>query len=164
MLVVSRRILICFFLMAMGLALGSCSSAEEKRTKYFEKGKALFEEGDYGKAVLEFRSAIQVDPEFAKAYRYLGECEVRRRDMQKAFGYFSRAVELDPQLLEAQLSLGYIYFGANQTDKTREKLSVILKKDPEDSKALVLKSLVLIREEQAQEAEGILKGLLAKGE
>ncbi|MDY6950047.1 MAG: hypothetical protein SWE60_00910, partial [Thermodesulfobacteriota bacterium] len=35
------------------IALVSCGGAEEKRAKFFEKGKALYEKGEYTKARLE---------------------------------------------------------------------------------------------------------------
>ena len=40
------------------------TSDEEKKTAHFEKGKIYFEKGEYKSAELEFRNAIQIDPEF----------------------------------------------------------------------------------------------------
>jgi len=41
-----------------------CSSDEEKKLAHFEKGNAYFEKGGYKSAELDFKNAVQIDPEF----------------------------------------------------------------------------------------------------
>ena len=50
----------------------ACSGPEEKKLKFYNKGKALYEKGDYVKAKLEFKNAIQIDPKYADAYYMMG--------------------------------------------------------------------------------------------
>jgi tetratricopeptide (TPR) repeat protein len=87
-------------------SFAACGSREEKRMKFFNKGQALYEKGDYVKARLEFKNALQIDPDFARASHMLGMAEFHERNFKKAFGALSKAVELDPGLLDAHVQLG----------------------------------------------------------
>ena len=44
----------------------ACASDEEKKTAHLEKGKEYFEKGEYKSAEIEFKNAVQVDPQAAK--------------------------------------------------------------------------------------------------
>ncbi|MEA1901331.1 MAG: tetratricopeptide repeat protein, partial [Thermodesulfobacteriota bacterium] len=111
--------------------IAACASQEESKMKFFNKGEALYEKGKYLQASLEFKNALQIDPKFAKAYYELGQCEYRLKNFKRAFNYTSKAVELDPELLEGQVFLGRILLLARQTDKTSEKVEIVLNKEPE---------------------------------
>jgi len=58
--------MLCLFLVATLMA--ACGGPEEKKMKFFNKGKVLYEKGDYIKARLEFKNAIQINPKFAEGY------------------------------------------------------------------------------------------------
>ena len=60
------------FALLAALLMLSCSGPEEKKMKFFERGKTLYEQGDYVKARLEFKNSLQLDPKFAEAYYMLG--------------------------------------------------------------------------------------------
>ena len=60
------------FITFMLAAMLACGSREEKKMKLFEKGKTLYEQGDYVKAQLEFKNALQIDPKYADGYYWLG--------------------------------------------------------------------------------------------
>jgi lipoprotein NlpI len=78
-----------FSVKAMVLALlilvAACGSPDEKKMAFFEKGKSLLEAGDVVSARLEFKNAIQIDPDFAQAYHYLGMVELRQKNGKAAF-------------------------------------------------------------------------------
>ena len=84
----------------LSVVLGACGSEETKRARFFDKGKALFEAGDYVKARLEFKNALQIDPKFAEAYYMLGMTELKEGNVKQAYGLFVKTVELDPALLD----------------------------------------------------------------
>ena len=54
------------------LAAG-CGGPDEKKQKFFSKGKALYEQGDYVKARLEFKNALQVDPQVCPGVLHAGD-------------------------------------------------------------------------------------------
>ena len=65
----SRCIIACFCV----LLVFGCGSPDARKTKYFNKGKTLFGKGDYVKASLEFRNAIQVDPKYLRCLVHAGK-------------------------------------------------------------------------------------------
>ncbi|HED00461.1 MAG TPA: tetratricopeptide repeat protein [Proteobacteria bacterium] len=144
----------------LGLVV-SCSSVEEKRAKFFNRGKELFEKKDYAKARVEFKNAIQVDPKFADAYYWLGKAEFALQNVRGAFGSFSKAVELNPDHLEAQIDLARIYLLARQPDKALEKANLVLAKEGGNTKALLLKAAALGVKKDFQEALNLMEKVVA---
>ena len=86
------RLMKISLVMGLVFVLFACSGGgpEEKRAKFYNKGAALYEQGDYVKAALELKNALQVDPKFAQGYYLLGMCSFRRGEFKKAYGTISR--------------------------------------------------------------------------
>ena len=100
--------------------LSSCGTPDEKKMAFFEKGNSLFEAGDYVRAKLEFKNAVQIDSKFAQAYYMLGKTALKLKDGRKAFGWISNAVKLDPGLIEARLDLGKMFFAGRALPRAAE--------------------------------------------
>jgi tetratricopeptide (TPR) repeat protein len=145
-----------------GLLLLSCSGPEEKKMKFFGRGKAHYEKGDYVKASLEFRNAIQIDPKYADAYYMLGMSQFLRGDLGGAFGSLKRAVDLDPRHLPAQAQLGKLLLSAGQRDEAMGKAEEVLKTDPESEDALLLKAGVLLAAKESVRARAHLEEMIGK--
>jgi tetratricopeptide (TPR) repeat protein len=142
-------------------AVVACGGPEERKARYFKAGEELYEKGDYRRAILEFKNALQVDPNFARAYQRLGMAQLRSKDVRSAYAALSKAVELDPNLLDAQASLGQLLLAAGQTERAKAKAELVLGKDPEHPEALLLKAAYLLADNRPH-AEEILKGLIDK--
>jgi tetratricopeptide (TPR) repeat protein len=142
----------------------SCGSPREKMIRFYEKGRDYYQLGDPVRARLEFKNAVQIDPTFARGYYYLGLVELQAKRHQKAFGYFSKAVQLDQHLLNAQLELGKMYMGAKAVDRALEKAELVLAAAPETVGAVCLKAAVLVHQNRAEAATGLLNGLLSRGD
>ena len=56
-----------------------------------------------------------------------------------------------------------MYLAGRAPDKALEKAELVLKAEPENVKAAILKASVLLREKKEAEARQILNGLLDKG-
>ena len=69
---ISKRALFLLVVALVTTVLTACGSPEEKAAKFFKKGQALYEKGDYVKARLEFKNAIQIDRRFGEAHYMLG--------------------------------------------------------------------------------------------
>jgi len=156
-----RNICILLILFILSL-LAACGGQEEKKAKFFEKGKAFYEQGNYVKARLEFKNAIQIDLKYAEAYYYLGLTGLKEGLPRKAYGALSKAVKLDPGMLAAQLELGKLFLAARDSEHALEKADVVLGSDPENTEAILLKSAALLRLEKIDQAEKLLNRLLEK--
>ena len=121
-------------LLLLGLT-ANCGGPEEKKMKFFNKGKGLYEKGDFVKAELEFKNAVQIDPKFADGHYMLGMVSLKKGNIRGAYGSFSKAVELSPDHLGAQVQLGRVFLGAGQPDKAMEKAELVLKQKPTHEEA-----------------------------
>ena len=136
--------------------VGGCTSMEGKRDNFLAQGKELYEKGDYIRASLQFRNALQIDPKFAEGYLWLGKTDLKLKKFQGAFGSLSKAVELNPDLIEAQVMLGQLFLMARKLDEAEAKANLVLKKEPENSEGLLLAASLAIARDQSQKALDLL--------
>jgi tetratricopeptide (TPR) repeat protein len=159
----NKRLTLLFILLITLVVMTACSSKEEKKLKFYEKGSTHYEAGELVKARLEFTNALQIDPEYADAYYMLGMAEMRLGNLKKAFGLLNKSVDLSPDLLDAHLQLGKFYLLGNNIEPAMQKADLILSKDPGQSAATLLKASVLIKKEQYGEAIQLLDQLRKNG-
>ncbi len=150
-------IVLCVFLLA------ACSSPDEKKARFYEKGEALLAQGDLIKARLEFKNAIQIDPKYAGAYHMLGKVELEDKQVKQAFGYFNKAAELDADLLDAHVEIGKILLMARQVEPARSKMAYVLDKQPGHQGGRLLEAGVLLAEKKPAAAGQRLDALMAEG-
>lgn len=71
------------------------------KENYLARGNARLEEGKFGDAVIEYRKAVQKDPNFAEAYYRMGLALERDGKPAEAFAAYRQATELAPEHPEA---------------------------------------------------------------
>jgi tetratricopeptide (TPR) repeat protein len=152
-----------FFCLALLLVMG-CSGPEEKKLKFFNKGKALYEKGQMVDAKLEFKNAIQIDPKYADAYYMLGMVELRTGNFNGAFTYFRKTAELQPKHLKAQIELGRLLLGSQMIDEAQEKASLVLTEDPKNVDGIILQSAIYLAKKDTAQARNLMEGLVNRGE
>src|SRR4030042_1419551 len=135
------RVFILFLLFGL---TANCGGPEEKKMKFFNKGKALYEKGDYVKAELEFKNSVQIDPKFADGRYMLGMVSLKKGNLRGAYGSFSKGVELSPGPLSAQAQLGRVFLMGGEPGKAMEKAELVLKQQPAHQEALLLKGGCLL--------------------
>ncbi len=145
------------------LLLTACGSPDTKKAKFFSRGTELFDQGDYVKARLEFKNAIQIDLDYAEAYYMLGMTELKQGNFRPAYGALMKAVELKPDLDEARLELGRLLLGGKALDRAAEAADLLLSHNPTNPDFRQFKASVLLAANKLEEAEKILLDLLAKG-
>ncbi|MCW4252183.1 MAG: tetratricopeptide repeat protein [Candidatus Thiodiazotropha taylori] len=146
------KLLLGSFLCAVLLLSAACSSKEDRKQSYFDRGMELYSQGNYTKARLEFKNVLQIDPKDADAYYMFGLLEEKEENWRKAFSLFFRAVELKPEHQDAQVHLGTIYVLAGETEKALEAAEAVLKITPDHSEALVLRGFALAKSGESNAA------------
>jgi tetratricopeptide (TPR) repeat protein len=149
-------------LLLISVFFQSCSSPEEKKLKYFNKGKALYEKKDATMARIEFKNAIQIDPSFAEAYYYLAMVELMSKNYRDTVIILTKAVELNPQLWDAQLLLGRLYLAAQLYDKSMEKARLVLASQKDHTGAALLEAAVFMARNNTVQASTIINNLETK--
>lgn len=102
------------------ILLSSCAGMLLSRSEQaFESGLALFNSGKYGEAAPYFEKAVGADPNFGKAYLYLGRCHLNLGRFREAVQPLRTAFNLEPAqsrneiinlLLDAFLGAGMTSF------------------------------------------------------
>jgi tetratricopeptide (TPR) repeat protein len=93
------------------------------------RGLNYKENGDTNKAVGDFRSAIEADPNFYDAYMQLGMIfQLRNNPISE--GYFANAIRIRPKSEEALYGRGLWFQEHNQLDKAIQDYTSILQFNP----------------------------------
>lgn len=136
----ARRIatLLVFFLIFNQLI--ACSKPEKDKEALYQSALGYIENDEKDAAILELRSAIQLDAKFSDARYQLGLLYLDKGEPRKAFDEFVRAADLDPGNLDANLKTAQFFLLARKKEECRKRIEHILQKEPNHSDALALLS------------------------
>lgn len=157
-----RGIFVGIVVLIAVVVMASCSGPEQKKVKFYNKGTKLYDKGEYAKARLEFKNAIQIDVKFADAYYMLGMTALKSGDPRGAYGSFVKAVELDPRHRDAQIQLGWFLLGSGKAGDAMDKAELVLKSKPAYEDALLLKGAVLLKKKEVDEARRFFESVLGR--
>jgi len=166
----------CLALLLAASLLTGCGGKEERKAKYLERGKAYFEQQNFDKARIELKNVLQIDPNTAEPYYYLGEIEEKGQNWQKAFGNYKKASDLDPDLTAARVKLAQFYLAqagalqsrddtqgmANALGLAQEQVDAILQRSPQDPEGLTLEASLWVQEGETAKAVAQLEKLVAE--
>ncbi len=141
------------------LILTSCSSAEEEKQKLYQEALGLIESGQTNAAILNLRSAIQLDAKFEPARYQLGLLYLENKDPQKAFGEFLRAADLNPENIDANLKVAEFYFMGRKKEESRKYLQKVLDIDGKHVRALSLLAALELTDKKPDQTLEILESL-----
>lgn len=134
-----------FCIVALAVLIVACGGAEERKAAHLEKGKGLYEQGQYVKARLEFKNVLQIDPKHVEALYMLGLADEKIHDWREAFASYSHAVKLDPGHVDARVKLGNLHLLNKAHDEALGAAEAALTYQPDHADALVLRGLALSR-------------------
>jgi tetratricopeptide (TPR) repeat protein len=83
--------------------------SEEKALAGFIAAMQFYSEKEFDKAIALFDGAIGLDPNYAQAYGYRGDCYKYKGDYDQAIADFDKAISLDPCYAEAYSERGSAY-------------------------------------------------------
>ena len=150
--------------LALGLAavLTACGGAEERKAEHLSKALDYFAANNAEKADVEFRRVLQIDPNTAKPYFYLGRLEEQKQNWGQAFGFYQKAVELDPNDTDARFKLAQFLALSKQPDQALEHLAAVEKAKPGDLDVRLLKAAISSQKGDVAGATAILETLVAE--
>ncbi|MEQ1635578.1 MAG: tetratricopeptide repeat protein [Methylococcales bacterium] len=76
---------------------------------YYNLGTTLYGQGKHEEAIVAFREALKLDPQFADAWNALGETLRDRADMDEAIRCYKQALVVQPTHGRAKYNLGEFY-------------------------------------------------------
>jgi serine/threonine protein kinase/regulator of sirC expression with transglutaminase-like and TPR domain len=116
-------------------AVGKITTSSPEAYKYYTEGRKYSNRGDYQKSIELLEKAIEIDPEFAMAYRALAICHSNLRLYAERTQYIQKALELTDRLSDRERYLiqGDFYRVSEKTyDKAIEAYTKLLELYPGD--------------------------------
>jgi tetratricopeptide (TPR) repeat protein len=147
---------ICVLLLAV-LAFSGCTNAEKAKAEHVRRGDAYLKEQKYQEASLEYRGALQIDPNMAAAHWGLAQAFEGLQRLPEMIDSLRRTVELDKNNLDARIKLGNYYLalskGQSQLIEEAERLAKeTLERDPNNIEGHILMGSILFARNDREKA------------
>ena len=146
-------IFLCLFLIG-------CGFSDNLKNRHIKRGESFFLKGKYAEAREEFNYALQIDPQFSKAFYMLGQVAFKQKKLDRALGNLSRALEINPDFPDAEVAMGNVLLEKNQNVEAWQKSKKILVQLPGHEGALFLKARCLLADNKWSEVEPVLLELI----
>ena len=127
----------------------------------WRKRSVCFDEGDYTKATLEARNAIQIEPNNADARVLLADILEKEGDYKGVFNNLRIAVDVDPTQVRARIKLGALYAASRMFPEAQVEVDAVLAQQPDNLDALTLNARLMAQNGQIEQAEQVLLEVLA---
>ena len=88
------------------LLVGGLNCARKTADDRFRAGTRFFAEGDYDKAIQEYKKAIEIDPNHINSHLNLGEAYYQKGMYEEAKGEYKYVLSLNNMHIKAHYNLG----------------------------------------------------------
>lgn len=160
------RVAMLFSTMLATLVVCSCiRTSAQKYANFFGAGTAQLNKHDYARAVLDFRSAIQVNPKSADAYYQLALAYLGAGNMQNGVKCLWKALQLNPKYSAAELKLAELAVATGnpaEITEAEKHAREVLKHSPEETDALDILAEAEWQLGKREEAEKLLNQAFAE--
>src|SRR6266478_1406604 len=141
----------------MGLALVACAqSSEAKKQKAVVRGEQYLKDGKVNEAIIEFRTALQIDQNFVPGAQGLGRAYFAKSWYGDAGRELLRAQKLSPDSLSIAVDLGRVLVQVGAWKDADAQAALILGKEPQNKDGLYIRASALLGQGRADEALALL--------
>lgn len=142
------------------ILLSACHSPEEAVQDHLNKGKELFEKGEFNKALLELKSATQGEQK-AETFYYLALIDEKKSNFRSMRENLVKALEIDPAMSMARLKLVNIDLIIGNLNNALENIEKLLKEKPDDIDVSILKATALVKQGKKDQADQFIASILS---
>jgi tetratricopeptide (TPR) repeat protein len=104
----------------LAVVLAACGGAQARKAAYMAKGREYFAAHNFEKARLEFRNAVQLDPNDAEASYLAGQADERLGNVREAVQMYQDTIQSNSKHLGARAQLAKLYVFGGAADKALE--------------------------------------------
>ena len=112
----------------------SNKSNSEQAKEHFQKGLKHSQSGQLDFAILEYRKALELDPNLTIAYVNVGVSYIQKKEYDTAVQALKKAIQKDSKLKLAHYNLWWAYRQQGKYDQGIDELKKIIAFDPNDIK------------------------------
>jgi tetratricopeptide (TPR) repeat protein len=120
--------------------------------EHLDMGIDYLDQGQFDQAITEFQTAIQLDPDGAKAHYNLGLAYQKQDKLDEAAAAYQEAIQLDPDLDEVHNNLGLVYDTQGKPEQAVAEYQEAIRIDPDDDTAHYNLALFYYRQGQLDQA------------
>jgi tetratricopeptide (TPR) repeat protein len=120
--------------------VAGCGGAKSRMARHMQLGRQFYATGNYTKASIEFRNAMQIDPKDLDARLMAAQVAEKLGQFRGAYSLFQSVLETDTNNLEARTDLGRLLIvTAGRPADGLEVIKPALAKHPDDAALLMLR-------------------------
>ncbi|UCH62605.1 MAG: rhomboid family intramembrane serine protease [Fidelibacterota bacterium] len=109
-------------------------------------GSKFEERGEYDKAIIEYKKALEIDSTVSDIYNDLGVAYMGKELYYEAISAYTRAIELDSSVGTTHTNLAIAYLNVELLDKAQASFKRAIEIDPKDDRALFLLGAIYLYE------------------
>lgn len=149
-----KRSLVCLGIGCLVLAVAGCGGAQSRKARHLEKGQAFLASGNFDKARVEFRNALQIVPTDSEARYENGVVSEKLGNLREAAQFYQGAIDSDENNIRARASLGRLYLLSGAPEKAMSLVTPGFAKHPDDPNLLTVRAAARI---QLKDVDGALQ-------
>ena len=148
----THRVLVTLIVLANVVLLAACGGAESRRASHMQRGQEFFEQGNFDKARVEFRNAMQIAPQDADAKLMAGRVAEKLGEVREAIGLYQATVDIAPEHVQGRANLGRVFVFAAAPERALEVIEPAIAKHPDDADLLTVRGAARIQLGKRMEA------------
>lgn len=133
-----RKPAIACLLLLLGLLL-ACQDDAAKLQEHLTRGETYADQGQLREAIIEFKSALQLDPNNADAHYQLAHAYLRSQKAREGFWELRETVRLAPDNRDAVLEFCQLAVVAGETDEAIAQTTRLIEANPQDAQAFLVR-------------------------
>lgn len=138
----------------------ACGSAEENAKNHLQKGKDLFEKGEFDKALLELKTANQSNDKLGETYYYMALLDEKNNNFKSMRQNLIRTLELEPGMASAKIKLGKLDILFGDLGKALDQAEAVLVVNAGNIDAQLLKASVYLKQAKSDQAAELVQAVL----
>ncbi len=127
------------------MVLTGCGGANDRRATHMSRGQEYFAAGNYEKARVEFRNALQIMPNDPDARFMNGRVAEKLGDLRTAVGMYQGTIDVNTDHVGARADLGRIMVFGGAPARALEIVEPGLAKHPEDAGLLTVRGAARVQ-------------------
>jgi tetratricopeptide (TPR) repeat protein len=135
---VARTLLAILLAGALPWTASCGGDPEVQKAKAFERGEQYFADARFAEAIVEYRRALQLDPQMGRARFKLAEAYAATKDLKSAYPEYVRARDLLKDDLDVQIQAGNMLLLGRRFQEAKDTARTILQKEPDNLQGLLL--------------------------
>jgi predicted Zn-dependent protease len=139
------------------LMTASCGGAEGRKARHLERGQSYLASGNFEKARVEFRNALQIAPNDAEARFENGVADEKLRNITEAAQFYQGTIDVSPDHVRARTNLARLYLLGGEPKRAADLINPTAEKHPDDAEVLAVRAAVRVQQKD-------LAGALADAE